>query len=203
MVGRELLKDIISFCRPPILLPMMFTLMAIYLSGWAQVIGDLDVCWLCFVVGFISHCVFTFTPVHRKRSNWIKGRIKTKTRHYYAGHHHRTLHRIRNKLRTHSLCKPPQSSTRTFYHCLTASKRSSKRHNVRFDSDSFDIAIDNCASQCITNNKEDFIGTPKKVNHTVHGVGTAPITLQGTVSWAIEDDDGVVHDMVIKNCLFQ
>ena len=220
MVGRELLTLMISFCRPPIFLPMMLSLMAIYLSGWAQLIGDSDACWLCFIVGLVSHCIFDFTPVHRRRSNWIKGRIKTKTRHYFAGHHRRTQHRIRCKLNTCPIHRRPStwnfcttfgsnhhqdtpSSSGTILRCLTASKKPRKRRQFRFDSDSYDIAIDNCASQCITNNESDFIGTPQKVNHTLHGVGQASITLKGTVSWAIEDDDGVVHHLTIKDCLFQ
>ena len=42
------------------------------------------------------------------------------------------------------------------FECMTAIKEPGKQE-ARFDTDSFDIAIDNCCSRCITNNKDDFI----------------------------------------------
>ena len=54
-------------------------------------------------------------------------------------------------------------------------------------------------SACITNDKDDFIEPPKCVDHKVRGIkGHAKATHHGTVKWHIEDDNGLVHMMVIK-----
>ena len=70
----------------------------------------------------------------------------------------------------------------------------------RFDSDSFLIAVDNCSSRCITNDKRDFVGEPRKVHVLVKGIaGFGAATHVGTVRWSIQDDRGVVHEHLIPN----
>jgi hypothetical protein len=44
--------------------------------------------------------------------------------------------------------------------CFSASK-DDVNSPIRYNSDSFQIAIDNCATSCFTNSMEDFIGTPR------------------------------------------
>jgi hypothetical protein len=73
-------------------------------------------------------------------------------------------------------------------YCLQALK--GKDNDVRYDSDSFRIAIDNCASSCFTNNMKDFVGTPKAMSTNVVGIGTAVSSHIGTVRWLIVDDNG-------------
>ena len=65
------------------------------------------------------------------------------------------------------------------------------------------IMLDDGASACITNEKDDFIEPPKRVNHKVRGIkGHAKATHHGMLKWHIGDDNGLVHVMVIKGCLF-
>jgi hypothetical protein len=66
------------------------------------------------------------------------------------------------------------------------------RHMV-FDSDSFLMALNNCSSGMFTNDKNDLIGTPRKVLKDVLGIGRLQICLKGMVMWPFEDDNGVVH----------
>ena len=58
--------------------------------------------------------------------------------------------------------------------------------------------LDDGASACITNDANDFIEPPKRVDRKVKGIkGHAQATHRGTVKWYIEDDHGLVHVMVI------
>ena len=59
--------------------------------------------------------------------------------------------------------------------------------------------LDDGASACITNCKEDFIESPKRVGRKVKGIkGHADATHRGTLKWYLEDDTGLVHVMVIQ-----
>ena len=67
-----------------------------------------------------------------------------------------------------------------------------------FDSDSQALMLDDGASACITNDKNDFIEPPQRVDRRVKGIkGHAKATHRGTVKWHLEDDNGLVHVMVI------
>ena len=69
----------------------------------------------------------------------------------------------------------------------------------QFDSDSRALMLDDGALACITNNRDDFIEPPKRVDCKVRGIkGHAKATHRGTLKWHVEDDSGLVHIMVIK-----
>ena len=69
----------------------------------------------------------------------------------------------------------------------------------QLDSDSHILMLDDGASACITNCKEDFIEPPKKVNRKVKGIkGHANATHRGTIKWYLEDDTGLVHVLMIQ-----
>ena len=69
----------------------------------------------------------------------------------------------------------------------------------QFDSDSYVLMLDDGASACITNCKEDFIEPPKRVDRKVKGIkGHANATHRGTLKWYLEDDSGLVHVMIIQ-----
>ena len=70
---------------------------------------------------------------------------------------------------------------------------------MTFDSDSFPIAMDNCASHCMTHDESDFIGHTETVAINVTGVGQAQATKIGTILWVIEDDHGTAHQEFIPN----
>ena len=68
-----------------------------------------------------------------------------------------------------------------------------------FDSDAQALMLDDGASACITNDKEDFIEPPKRVDKKVKGIkGHAHATHRGTIKWHIEDNRGLVHVMIIR-----
>ena len=79
--------------------------------------------------------------------------------------------------------------------------------NKPFDSDSFIIHIDNGASATMSNKRDHFETLhPLKPNESNHiaGVngGVIPVKGRGTVKWKLEDDDGVIHEIKIKNALY-
>ena len=72
-----------------------------------------------------------------------------------------------------------------------------------FDSDSFQIKINNCASKCITNCIEDFMIPPDPISLNIIGVGgNIPCTHIGTVNWVIEDDQGHKHLFNIPGTIY-
>jgi GAG-pre-integrase domain len=70
---------------------------------------------------------------------------------------------------------------------------------MTFDSDSFPIAVDNCASHCMTNDEADFVGDTVTVEINVTGVGQTQAMKMATILWTIEDDNGTAHDELIPN----
>ncbi|CAB9508241.1 unknown protein [Seminavis robusta] len=73
----------------------------------------------------------------------------------------------------------------------------------QYDTDSVLIAIDNCSSRCITNCMLDFIDVPVKVKVSVQGIGgSVTATYKGTVRWAIEDEEGMVHHFLIPDTYY-
>ena len=106
--------------------------------------------------------------------------------HQYSGHRHRRKKRklvpqvILTGMTTtwNSPCSPSQGT---------------------FDSDAQALMLDDGASACITNDKGDFMEPPKWVDMKVKGIkGHANATHRGTIKWHIEDDQGLVHVMIIR-----
>ena len=74
------------------------------------------------------------------------------------------------------------------------------RHYLCFDSDSFQILIDNCASMSITNSMGNFVTTLRATTKSIQGIsGDTEAPLIGTVAWKIEDDNGRVHTITPPN----
>jgi hypothetical protein len=49
----------------------------------------------------------------------------------------------------------------------------------------------------------DFVGTPEKIDVSLRGIaGTSTSTYKGTVRWAFEDDQGVVHTWDIPDTYY-
>lgn len=72
-----------------------------------------------------------------------------------------------------------------------------------YDTDSFQIGIDNHASYCMTNNKEDFVGGMVKAKARVKGIGgNMHSVYKGTVQWAIETDSGERVTLRIPNSYY-
>lgn len=94
----------------------------------------------------------------------------------------------------------------TIYRARTAHSYTTKsNHMLHFDTDSFDIGVDNHASRCMSNDRKHFVGniTPLK-GHKVKGIGNKMLQVKGvgTISWKIEDDQGMVHKIHIKGSLY-
>ena len=87
--------------------------------------------------------------------------------------------------------------------CMGASKSATKKARIiSFDTDSFDILVDNGASRSITNNRKDFIDTPRLVRTVIEGYsGTSEASLIGTVRWTIADDQGLEHNIILPNTI--
>ena len=83
-----------------------------------------------------------------------------------------------------------------------ANSSNANKKVTSFDSDSFTILVDNGASRCMTNDAKHFIGTPMVVSKKVTGLGAGNVTLEGTVQWRWEDDQGKCHTINIPNTLY-
>ncbi|KAI2493485.1 hypothetical protein MHU86_21066 [Fragilaria crotonensis] len=91
--------------------------------------------------------------------------------------------------------------------CLTAiiamkAKHAHQDEVARFDTDAKAIRIDNCASYCISNDKETSSPSQEGQQEPQGLGGTLADIYSGTIKWSIEDDDGVTHDIVIPNGLY-
>jgi transposase InsO family protein len=77
------------------------------------------------------------------------------------------------------------------------------RLKMEFDTDSFDILIDNCCSHTLTNDINDYIEPPVKSNVRIRGYnGTTNSTMVGTVKWKIKDDKGKIHNFILPNTYY-
>ena len=96
--------------------------------------------------------------------------------------------------------KPGQEPT-----ACPITKGRSIRNNVVFDTDSFKVGIDTCASKCMSYMPSDFIQSslkPNTLSTKVKPYGKGPklsISHVGTVKWKIQDDEGKVHNILIPN----
>jgi hypothetical protein len=91
-----------------------------------------------------------------------------------------------------------------FCQAFSAVKRDYKPSNLKpFDSDSFQIKIDYCASKCITNSLGDYLIPPDPTFLNIKGVGgNITCTHIGTVNWTIEDDQGMSHTFIIPGTIY-
>jgi len=80
-----------------------------------------------------------------------------------------------------------------------------RRVRMAFDTDSFNILIDNCCSHTLTNDINDYIEPPVKSSVRVRGYnGSTNSTMAGTVKWKIKDDNdnGKVHNFILPNTYY-
>ena len=101
----------------------------------------------------------------------------------------------------------PLYNTLSIYNRLIAyafAARASGTDGISFDSDSFDIAMDNCASHTMTFCASDFITPiiPADISYITGAGGSVPIQGMGDVEYFVTDGDGTNHLITIKNALF-
>ena len=101
--------------------------------------------------------------------------------------------------------RPPNSSSseeqqEKYQAWATSVASKHEKQQATFDSDSFLMLCDPGASRCMTNTAKHFIGEMKPVSdRRASGVGSAPITHEGTVRWSWNDNQGRNHTMDIPN----
>jgi len=77
------------------------------------------------------------------------------------------------------------------------------REPLVFDTGSFNLTVDNCASASVTNDLKDYVNPPRKSRTRIVGInGVSTATMVGTVRWHVEDDDGIVHAIVLPNTYY-
>jgi len=78
--------------------------------------------------------------------------------------------------------------------------RKDPKDDLTFDSDSYQIMVDNGASYSISNNIDDFIEPPTKIGPKIQGfAGSLTTSLIGTVQWYITDDNGRTQSIILPN----
>jgi GAG-pre-integrase domain len=93
------------------------------------------------------------------------------------------------KTKTTNLLSALHTTTQTHNNRLN-----SNHTNLKFDTDSYLIGIDNYASASMANSETDFINPPIEVNLKIKGInGNLHTTKVGTVRWMIQDDNGCTH----------
>jgi hypothetical protein len=75
-----------------------------------------------------------------------------------------------------------------------------RKLKMEFDTDSFNILIDNCCRHTLTNDINDYIEPPDKSSVRVRGYnGSTNSKMVGTVKWKIKDDKGKIHNFILPN----
>ena len=133
--------------------------------------------------------VNTFQPKRCQKRIRLQSRYSRK---YYIRGTKRRQHRIASKRRYRMPIQPQ----------LQVFPSATKRNNcIPFDPGSFPIAIDNCASKCMTNNLKDFITkTPCKI--PIQGLGQSQGTYSGTVCWKWQDDKGKTFSFRLEDVIY-
>ena len=87
---------------------------------------------------------------------------------------------------------------------LGLSAKDIKNHFIPFDTDSIFLAMDTCASVTMTFAKDDFLSPlePPSIHHIQGAGGLVEVKGVGTIKYVIQDDEGVNHDLIIKNALY-
>ncbi len=96
-----------------------------------------------------------------------------------------------------------QPTTETTIQAHAATVSSLPKHTY-FNTDSYELYVDSCASRCITNDPRDFVDTPIPADIKIlYGTnGTSSGMLMGTVEWPIEDDTGCVHRIRMPRTIY-
>ncbi len=83
------------------------------------------------------------------------------------------------------------------------STRKKPKPMMHFDTDSYDILVDNCCSQSITNSLQDFVRPPTLSEMRIRGFnGHTTQTKVGTVKWLIHEDEGRLHSIILPNTYY-
>jgi hypothetical protein len=83
---------------------------------------------------------------------------------------------------------------------MQSAARPLSEREVRFDSDSHLVGIDNRCSKCISPDPLDFVGKVENTSTSITGFGGSRVIgiKRGTLRWHWEDDTGQVHQFNIQ-----
>eukprot|EP00590_Aulacoseira_subarctica_P001421 CAMPEP_0172414700 /NCGR_PEP_ID=MMETSP1064-20121228/1332_1 /TAXON_ID=202472 /ORGANISM="Aulacoseira subarctica , Strain CCAP 1002/5" /LENGTH=1323 /DNA_ID=CAMNT_0013151491 /DNA_START=262 /DNA_END=4233 /DNA_ORIENTATION=+ len=85
----------------------------------------------------------------------------------------------------------------------SAAPKPNKAKYMVFDSGSYPILVDNCASSSITNCLADFKSPPIATSKVIQGVNGELTALRvGTIQWRIQDDTGRTHHLTLPNSYY-
>jgi Reverse transcriptase (RNA-dependent DNA polymerase) len=91
------------------------------------------------------------------------------------------------------------------YHtCVAEGGIKCTQDKVTFDTDSYQVRVDNCSTRTVSFNKNDFDQLSLRAeNSRIEGISgkTITITHTGTVIWKVLDDEGAVQTLRIPNSL--
>ena len=75
---------------------------------------------------------------------------------------------------------------------------------IHFDTDSYEIGIDNRCSRCISHHIDDFVGNLRDTQQTIKGFGGSRFTKAkiGTIRWKWMDDEGKIHSFLIPHSFY-
>jgi len=116
---------------------------------------------------------------------------------------YRTRHKVR--WRTPSKCGTRRSLPSRLMLAMSASKDTgSSREAAVFDTDSQMVRIDNCATASLSNDTKDFIGEMTPTRRKIKGIDGHPQggLMTGTIRWYIEDDAGVIHEILLPGSYY-
>jgi hypothetical protein len=181
--------------------------------------------WLAFVVAIILSGEEDRVS-DRKRDNkyrkWVTDQIKigaTKALMYLEKLMIQSLGTSRSRRRSQSSCRSTSRRSGGRQRDLLRRKQwartsgmvvamlvttSQGRQAAAFDSDSFKLYVDNCASKCIANNIDDFVRAPQKVRGRVKSFDGNKVSVHavGTIKWDFEDENGTAHSFLIPGSLY-
>ena len=125
-----------------------------------------------------------------------------KRRRYITQYHKRRATKIGNLGKKKLNYKDKRHQYKMF--CYSGKEDTYHETNyLHFDTDSFQIGIDNHSSRCISPNPRDFIGPIQPSNNVLNGIaGSLKVQGIGTIIWKIRDDNGKIHEIKIKECLY-
>lgn len=120
---------------------------------------------------------------------------KKRCRRYISSKRKRNLTKIGNESKIRA--KPEEHA----YFKVTTDSTNPK---VGFDTDSYSTVVDNHASRCISNMIEHFITDLAPTSNTIllRTGGNLEVKRMGRLQWKVEDDNGKVHTLTIKDCLY-
>jgi hypothetical protein len=124
--------------------------------------------------------------------------------------HHQRQHNLTwrpygyyKKIKSMKPCSRCLARTRAYVIEARPAVEKRDRTKLNFDTDSYDILIDNCCSHTLTNDIKDYIEPPIKSEVRVRGYnGSTDSTMVGTVKWKIKDDNGKVHNFILPNTYY-